>query len=102
MAHNVVLDIFLDVGLLPVLLLLAGIFPLLMGLVRSFWLPLSRGQWTWLLSVGWAWFAFIFCEWAFQPLLYSDGILYYFSYFVIAALAVMSRRSVDEPARVPL
>jgi len=86
LAHNVVLDIFLDVGLLPVLLLLAGIFPLFMGLVRSFWLAFVRGQWGWLTGVCWAWFVLLFCEWMFQPLLYSDGLLYYFSYFVMTAL----------------
>ena len=87
LAHNVVLDVFLDGGMIPALLLLAALLPLgiatLRGFVRQGWRP----PWEWRLGCLWGWFAMLLCQWSFQPLLYADGILYYLSFFVFAALA---------------
>jgi len=102
MAHNVVLDIFLDAGLAPVVFLAAALLPLLVRIVSKFWLAWSHGGWDWRVSVCWAWFALVICEWTFQPLLYSDGLLYYFSYFIVAALATGGFRSPGDSARMGL
>ncbi len=83
MAHNVLLDIYNDVGWLAPLLLLAAILPALGVVLRGFGVAARARRWDWRVVLGWAWFAVLATQWLFQPLLYADGLLYYFSFFAL-------------------
>lgn len=102
MAHNVFLDIFLDAGFVPAALLVFAILPLVAMLVKNLLRVWARGAWDVGMLVCWSWLVLIFAEWSFQPLLYSDGLLYYFSFFALAGMAAMPLRSVRNPASVHL
>jgi hypothetical protein len=84
MAHNVLLDMYNDVGGLAPLLLLAALLPALVVVVRGFGAAARARRWDWRVTLGWAWFAVLATQWLFQPLLYADGLLYYFSFFALA------------------
>jgi len=88
--HNVVLDIYFSVGLVPVLLLLAAVAPLLWMIGRGF--VKAWPFWDWQVALRWGWLCFLTCQWLLQPLLYTDGLLYYLSFFVLGLLAVEARR----------
>lgn len=88
--HNVFLDIYFTVGLVPVLFLLTALVPLLLVIGRGF--VCSWPAWDWQLALRWGWLCFLACQWLFQPLLYADGLLYYWSFFVVGLLAVEARR----------
>ena len=79
--HNVILEIYYNVGWLPVGLLLAALIPNLLIVARGFWRRPSCYDWQMVLR--WCWFCFVSFQWLFQPLLYSDGLLFYFSFFVL-------------------
>lgn len=83
-AHNVLLDMYNDVGWLAPLLLLVAILPALVVLLRGFGAAARAHRWDWRVTLGWAWFAVLAMQWLFQPLLYADGLLYYFSFFALA------------------
>jgi hypothetical protein len=85
MVHNVILDIYFSVGWLPVLLLLVAVVPSLSAAVRG--LLVIWPAWDWQESLKWSWLCFLVCQWLFQPLQYSDGLLYYFSFFVFGLFA---------------
>lgn len=89
MAHNVILDIYFNVGVIPVLLLLIALVPCMCGVFRAFHVAWPR--WDWQLALQWSWVCLLLCQWLFQPLLYSDGLLYYFSFFVMGAFATQAR-----------
>jgi hypothetical protein len=96
-AHNVVLDVFRDAGLVPVILLLAALLPLVFLGLRGFLSIGWRSIWTWPMVCLWGWFVLLLCQWSFQPLLYADGLLFYLSFFVFAALAAgFSRMSASD------
>lgn len=84
--HNVPLEIYYSVGSIPLLLLIAAVVPLLVVVLRGFFLALPG--WNWHVSLRWSWLVLLFCQWMFQPLLYSDGLLYYFTFFVLGLLVV--------------
>ena len=86
--HNVILDIYFNVGWIPVVLLLAAIIPNLLAVFWGFWLAWPR--WDWQVVLRWSWVCFLAFQWLFQPLLYSDGLLYYFSFFVLGLLSVQA------------
>lgn len=86
MAHNVILEIYFSVGLLPSLLLLAAVSLPLLRILRGF--ASLWAQWDWQVAIWWGWLCFLVCQWTFQPLLYSDGLLYYFSFFVMGLFVV--------------
>ncbi len=79
--HNVPLEIYFTVGWLPVVLLMIVFVPNLLLILRGFWSGWSRCDWHFLLR--WGWLCFLLCQWLFQPLLYSDGLLYYFTFFLL-------------------
>lgn len=79
--HNVPLEIYFTVGWLPVVLLTIAFIPNLLLILRDFWSAWSRCDWHFLLR--WGWLCFLLCQWLFQPLLYSDGLLYYFTFFLL-------------------
>lgn len=87
LAHNVVLDVFRDGGVLPALLLLASVLPLLWVSLGGFAGRWRQRSWSWESSFLWGWLVLLLCEWSFQPLLYADGLLYYSSFFVFASMA---------------
>jgi len=88
MVHNVILDIYFNVGWIPVVLLLAVIIPNVLAVFWGFWVAWPR--WDWQVVLRWSWVCFLACQWLFQPLLYSDGLLYYFSFFVLGLLSVQA------------
>jgi hypothetical protein len=83
MAHNVLLDMYNDVGWLAPLLLLAALLPALVVVLRGFGAAARARSWNWRVALAWAWFAVLAMQWIFQPLLYTDGLLYYYSFFVL-------------------
>lgn len=87
LAHNVILDVFRDTGLLPALLLLAALLPLLLLALRGFLHRWHDGGWSWPIAWLWGWFVLLLGQWCFSPLLYADGLLFALSFFVIAVLA---------------
>ena len=86
LAHNVLLDVFLDVGLIPLFWLALAVLPLLLVLIQNFYLSWISGGWDFELCIFWGWFVLVLLQWSFQPLLYADGLLYYFSFFVLSGL----------------
>ena len=87
LAHNVILDVFLAVGLLPASLLFLTVAPMFWATVVGFVRSWQSSDWDWRIGVGWGWFVFLVIEWSFQPLLFADGVLFYFSFLVIGMLA---------------
>lgn len=87
LAHNVILDVFRDTGLLPALLLVAALLPLLLLALRGFLRSWRQGCWPWSIALLWGWLMLLLGEWCFQPLLYADGLLFSLSFFVFAVLA---------------
>lgn len=89
MAHNVIFDIYFSVGwLATALLLIALAIPCGQVGVGLFW---AGSRWSWHVVWRWSWFVLLVCQWSFQPLLYSDGLLYYFSFFVLGLFAAEAR-----------
>ena len=88
MVHNVILEIYFTAGWLPVVLLAIALFPSLVLIARGFLSGWACCDWYFLLR--WGWFCSLLCQWLFQPLLYSDGLLYYFTFFLIGLFAVRS------------
>ena len=99
LAHNVVLDVYFDVGLISTLLLLAAVLPPLFATLRGF--LLSWRHWDWQVSLRWGWLCLLLCQWLFTPLLYSDGLLFYLSFFLLGLFVVESRRGFDVAAIPP-
>jgi hypothetical protein len=101
MVHNVVLDIYNDAGMIPVVLLLSALLPALASIFWGFWILFARGTWDWQWSVRWSWFVVLLTQWLFQPLLYGDGLLYYLSFLVLGLLAaefaLVYRKGNSEP-----
>jgi hypothetical protein len=88
MAHNVFLDIYFNAGFIPCLLLLAAVLPPLVLTLRAF--AISWRYWDWQDSLRWSAFCLLMCQWLFQPLMYSDSLLYYLSFFVLGLLCFES------------
>jgi len=87
--HNVPFDLVVRAGLIPAIALLLAVVPLL---CRSLWLlgqllrePASRGHA--LISAGFL--IVLTVQWLFQPLIYADGLLFYFGFFGLGALAFL-------------
>jgi len=85
----------LDV-LISTLLLLAAVLPPLVVTLRGF--LLSWLHWDWQVSLRWGWLCLLLCQWLFAPLLYSDGLLFYLSFFLLGLFAVESTRGFDVAA----
>jgi len=85
--HNVPFDLVVRAGLIPAIALLLAVVPLLgrslqqLGqLLRD---PASRAHA--LISAGFL--LVLTVQWLFQPLIYADGLLFYFGFFGLGALA---------------
>jgi len=85
--HNVLFDLVVRVGLIPALALLLAVAPLLVRSLRSLGYllkePASRGHA--LIAAGFL--IVLTVQWLFQPLIYADGLLFYFGFFSLGALA---------------
>ncbi len=87
-AHNVLLDIYFNVGVVPSVLLLAFLIGCL-GRCSAYIVQLLTAL-EWESCLRWGWLCIIAIQWMFQPLLYSDGLLYYFSFFIFGILLAES------------
>ena len=88
MAHNVILDLIKDTGVLAVIPLLI-IFVIIMFKYFMVFLPsVATGRvgenWSDLALNGAT--AVLIVQFMFQPVLYGDGLLYYFAYIIMGAL----------------
>ena len=85
--HNVPFDLVVRAGLIPAIALLLAVVPLLCRSLRLLGQllrdPASRGHA--LISAGFL--IVLTVQWLFQPLIYSDALLFYFGYFGLGALA---------------
>ncbi len=94
LVHNVLLDVFYAVGLVPLLFLLTALVPMLFVVCRGF--IAAWPVWDWQVLLRWGWLSFLVCQWTFQPLLYSDGLLYYWSFFVLGLLVMEAWRGFSD------
>jgi len=97
LAHNVILDVFLDAGLVPAILLTLLLLPLLLLALHAFLRCWRSRAWSWWIAWLWGWFVLLLGQWLFQPLLYADGLLFYLSFFGFALLAA-GLRQLPRPA----
>ena len=85
--HNVPSDLVVRAGLIPAIALLLAVVPLLCRSLRQLGQllrdPASRGHA--LISAGFL--IVLTVQWLFQPLIYADGLLFYFGFFGLGALA---------------
>ena len=85
--HNVPFDLVVRAGLIPAIALLLAVVPLLCRSLRQLGHqlrdPASRGHA--LISAGFL--IVLTVQWLFQPLIYADGLLFYFGFFSLGALA---------------
>lgn len=97
--HNVFLEIYYSVGIVPALLLLMFALPLFLRIVNGFFRrpPFSSVH----NAIRWALFCSLLVQWLFQPLLYSDGLTYYFSFLVLGILASEFDLMVETNAKIP-
>lgn len=87
-AHNVLLDIYFNVGIVPSVLLLSFLIGCLHRGSSYIFRLLTLLEWK--SCLRWGWLCIIAVQWLFQPLLYSDGLLYCFSFFVFGVLLAES------------
>lgn len=85
--HNVLLDIYVRVGWLPVLLLSLALLPLLWRALQALraGLCLREQRGGALLAAS-----LLLCltvQWLFQPLIFADGLLFYFGFLLLGFLA---------------
>ena len=85
--HNVPFDLAVRAGLIPAIALLLAVVPLLCWSLRQLGQllrdPASPGHA--LISAGFL--IVLTVQWLFQPLIYADGLLFYFGFFGLGALA---------------
>ena len=85
--HNVLFDLVVRAGLIPAMALLLAVVPPLCSSLRQLGQllrdPSSRGHA--LISAGFL--IVLTVQWLFQPLIYADGLLFYFGFFGLGALA---------------
>lgn len=86
LAHNVFLDVFNDTGWVPTLLLLAAILPLAWRVLRGLLLQLMRFGWRWELALRWAFVSVLVLEWLFQPLLFSDQLMFTLGFVLVGVV----------------
>jgi hypothetical protein len=70
----------------------------LWGVIRGFVAQLPYGDWQH--ALRWCWVCLLAVQWLFQPLFYSDGLLYYFTFLVIGLTAQEFRLGRLEPRMI--
>ena len=98
-AHNVFLDIYFAAGVFPFVLLLFFLVRPLVSVARGFVVHAPYSDWQ--SALRWSWVCSLVANWLFQPLLYSDGLLYYFSFMALGIMAQEFRLARVEPIRLP-
>lgn len=86
-AHNVVLDVYNDAGVIPALCLLLGILPLLVYLLNRFWKKFYVSGWSWELSLRWGFLSVLIVQWLAQPFLYSDQLMFTIGFVFVGMLS---------------
>jgi len=85
--HNVPFDLVVRAGLIPAFALLLAVVPLFFRSLRTLGYllkePACRGHA--LIAAGFL--IVLTVQWLFQPLIYADGLLFYFGFFSLGALA---------------
>lgn len=83
--HNVFLDVLIRTGILPALILISLVFLLACNIPRylSSLLPVASAPDLFSLSI--AFLSVLFFQWMFQPLIYSDQVLFFLSFFFLGA-----------------
>ena len=106
MAHNVLLDLIKDTGVLAVIPVLM-VFAAVMFRYLTVFLPAVvrvrvRENWSDLALNGVT--AVLIVQFMFQPVLYGDGLLYYFGYIIMGALwlGLAPTRKYSQPAQLCL
>jgi hypothetical protein len=84
--HNLVLDIYNDAGWIPFLCLLMAVVPLLVALLRGFWMSFARDGWDGQLALRWSVLCVLVVEWLAQPLFYTDQLMFSLGFVLVGAL----------------
>lgn len=88
--HNVLLDIYVQVGWLPALLLCIAITPLLFFSLQALSKALGQSEQRLGALLAGSMLLGLTVQWLFQPLLFSDGLLFYFGFLLLGFLAAKS------------
>ena len=83
--HNVFLDVVIRTGILPALILIALVFLLVLNIPRYLISVLSTASTPDLFSLSVAFLSVLVFQWLFQPLIYSDQLLFFLSFFILGA-----------------
>lgn len=83
--HNVLLEIYYSAGIVPFSFLVLFLSAPAAHVIRSF--VSQPFPWDWQRALRWSWLCLLTAQWLFQPLLYSDGILYYFTFLILGMFA---------------
>jgi len=99
-AHNVVLDVFNDAGLVPALCILLAVLPMVAYLLYQFWSRFCEYGWNWQLSLRWGFLSVLIVQWLAQPFLYSDQLMFTIG-FLFAGMLLAEFNS-DSPLDWPV
>ena len=88
--HNVLLDIYVRVGWLPLLLLSLALLPLLSRSLQALAAGLSKSEHRGGALLAASLLLCLTVQWLFQPLIYGDGLLFYFGFLLLGFLAAKS------------
>jgi len=86
LAHNVVLDVYNDVGLLPLLFLLLAIIPLAWKIGQSMASAFQNGALSTGMLLRWSLISLVVVEWLIQPFLYSDQLMFTMAFLLAGYL----------------
>ena len=85
--HNVPFDLVVRAGLIPAIALVLALIPLLSRALHHLGQLLEEPPWTGNALLGMSFLIVLTVQWLFQPLIYADGLLFYFGFFSLGALA---------------
>ena len=88
--HNVLLDIYVRVGWLPVLLLSLALIPLVWRALEALVQGLSQSDQRGGALLASSLLLCLTVQWLFQPLIFGDGLLFYFGFLMLGFLASKS------------
>ena len=88
--HNVLLDIQVRVGWAPSLILSLALLPLLWRALQALAAGLSQSEQRAGALLASSLFLCLTVQWLFQPLIFADGLLFYFGFLLLGFLAAKS------------
>ena len=91
--HNVFLDVVIRTGIFPALILITLVFLLVLNIPRYLISVFSIASAPDLFSLSVAFLSALVFQWLFQPLIYSDQVLFFFSFFILGAFQPCISRS---------